>query len=389
MSGPRDPSPWAAAGADGTRLRLAHLTTSDISLSLLLATELRVDIETGFDVVGISGPGEHVVDVEALGVRHVAVPELTRSWDLAADARAALALARVLRGLDLDILHTHNPKTGVLGRIIGRLVRIPVVVNTCHGLWATPTDPLLRRALVVGSESVAARFSHYELFQNASDRHTLRLAVRADRSRVVGNGIDLDRFRFDPDGRRRVRAELGVADDDVVVGAVGRRVAEKGMAEFAAAARALDGRAAFLWVGPEDRAKADAVVDDGTLRSLGDRRDMPAVYSAMDVFVLPSYREGFSRSAMEAAACGRAMVLSDIRGCREIGAHGEHLLLVPPRDSAALGATIGRLVDDRALRQRLGAAAEARAREAFDQRSVAAASIDAYRAVARRKGLGW
>ena len=116
---------------------------------------------------------------------------------------------------------------------------------------------------------------------------------------------------------------------------------------------------------------------------------MVAVYSALDVFVLPSHREGFSRSAMEAAACGCALVLTDIRGCREIGTDGEHLLLVPPRDPEALAAAICRLVDDTGLRDRLGRAAVERARRAFDQRAVAAMSIETYRRVALRKGLPW
>jgi glycosyltransferase involved in cell wall biosynthesis len=113
------------------------------------------------------------------------------------------------------------------------------------------------------------------------------------------------------------------------------------------------------------------------------------VYSALDVFVLPSYREGFSRSAMEAAACGRAMVLSDIRGCREVGIHDEHLLLVPPQDPGALAAALSYLIDEPEGRARLGAAAARRARIAFDQRVVARTSLATYAAVARRKHLGW
>lgn len=375
---------------DGSPRRVAHLTTSDISLSLLLARELRADLEAGFEVFGISAPGPYVPDVEALGVRHVPVPALTRAWDLRADLRAARQLAGVLRRLDLDVLHTHNPKTGVLGRVLGRLVGVPVVVNTCHGLWATEDDPLPKRALVVGAEAFAACFSHYELFQNADDRRTLRFAIRDRRARVVGNGIDLERFRFDPEGRRRVRAELGVADDEVLVGGVGRQVDEKGIRELGEAARRLAGEATVVWVGPPDPSKPDAVrADVGGIRFVGERRDMPAVYSAFDVFVLPSHREGFSRSAMEAAACGRAMVLSDIRGCREVGTDGAHLILVPPRDPDALHRALSRLVGDAALRQRLGRAAAARAAAAFDQRQVAAASIQAYREVARRRGLGW
>jgi glycosyltransferase involved in cell wall biosynthesis len=83
------------------------------------------------------------------------------------------------------------------------------------------------------------------------------------------------------------------------------------------------------------------------------------------------------------------MVLSDIRGCREIGRHGEQLLLVPPRDPVALASAIDRLLGDESLRDSLGAAARGRALAEFDQRHIALASLDAYVAAANRKGLGW
>jgi glycosyltransferase involved in cell wall biosynthesis len=368
-------------------LRVAHLTTVDMSLAWLLATELQVDLEAGFEVHGISAPGPFVAEIEALGVRHVPVPALSRSWDLRADATAARQLHRTLRELGLHVLHTHTPKAGVLGRMLGRAARIPVVVNTCHGLWVRDSDGPAKKALVYGVEALAAQFSHAELYQNDTDRRTLRRVVRARKACTVGNGVDLTRFRRDPVAGKQVRAELGIDDEEVLVGGVGRQVGEKGIVEFAAAARALGGRARFVWVGPED--PGEPSVAHASVVFLGARHDMPAVYSALDVFALPSHREGFSRSAMEAAACGCALVLSDIRGCREIGTQEEHLLLVPPRDPVALTTAITRLLDDPALRSRLAAAAEARARAAFDQRAVAAASLATYRAVARRKGLDW
>ncbi|MFN2347512.1 MAG: glycosyltransferase family 4 protein [Dermatophilaceae bacterium] len=366
--------------------RIAHLTTADISLALLLATELAEGLQLGHEVLGISAPGAYVERIESLGVRHVPIPELTRTWGLSQDLRAFVSLWRTLRDLDLDVLHTHNPKTGVMGRIAGRLAGVPVVVNTCHGLWATPGDRWTKRAFVYGLEGLAARFSDYELFQNAQDEHTLRRFLRRGRHRVVGNGVDLELFRFDPAGRERLRAEWGVADDELLVGTVGRRVREKGMSEYAAAASSLCPRARFVWVGPEDETDGAAVDNVGeAVAFIPEQRDMAAVYSAFDVFVLASYREGFSRAAMEAAACERPMVLTDIRGCREIGTHEEHLLLVPPRDSTALAEAVGCLVEEPELRARLGGAASQRAQAHFDQRSVARVSLETYASVLARR----
>jgi glycosyltransferase involved in cell wall biosynthesis len=370
-------------------LRVAHLTTVDMSLALLLGTELAFDVECGFEVFGLSAPGAYVSRIEQLGVAYRPLHSLTRSWDLGRDAKAARELGATLADLDLDVLHTHNPKTGVIGRVVGRLARVPVVVNTCHGLWMRPEDPLHKRAVVVGVEAAAAAFSHAELYQNGADRQSLRHFVHSRRSRVVGNGVDLEHFVFDAEGRAKLRAEWGVRPDEILVGGVGRRVAEKGIREFAAAAQALGGRARFVWVGPTDVGKPDAIDDEAGVRFAGSHDDMPAVYSAFDVFVLPSYREGFSRSAMEAAACGRAMVLTDIRGCREIGSEGEQLLFVPPGETMPLIAAIGRYLDDDTLRTKLGAAARERALGEFDQRRVAEISVQTYEAVARKRGLGW
>lgn len=377
-------------GPGGCPLRVAHLTTVDMSLALLLATELAVDVEAGLETYGISAPGPYVPTVKALGVKHAALPSLTRTWDLRRDSAAARELVSVLGELRPDVLHTHNPKTGVIGRILGRLTGVPVVVNTCHGLWAGPGDPLSRRAPVYTAEAVAAQFSHAELYQNGTDRGTLRRCVPQSRVKVVGNGTDLTRFVPDRLARQRVRDELGVDADTVLVGGVGRLVEEKGIREYAETARMLGDRAAFIWIGPEDRDKPDALRGqlDGVC-FLGERRDMPAVYNALDVFVLPSYREGFSRSAMEAASCGTAMVLSDIRGCREIGVDGEHLLLATPHDVAALTECVRRLLDDEALRARLAANARNRALTTFDQRRIAVVSLQTYAEVARRRGLGW
>jgi glycosyltransferase involved in cell wall biosynthesis len=289
-----------------------------------------------------------------------------------------------------DVLHTHTPKAGVLGRILGRASGVPVVVDTCHGLWTRPDQARWVRSSVVAAEAFASRFAHAELYQNAQDRETMRPFVGRRRGEVVGNGIDL--HRFDGAGRERVRAELGVGPDDLLVGGVGRMVREKGIEEFAALAGRLQDRAHFVWVGPDDDSKADALRRGRlgpAVRFTGVRHDMPAVYAALDVFVLPSWREGFSRSAMEAAASSLPLVLSDIRGCREVGDHEVHLLLVPPKDPDALCSAVTRLLGDQHLRKRLAVAARARALEHFDQRAVAHRSLSTYVAVARRRGLPW
>ena len=318
------------------RLRIGQLTTVDISLAILLRTELEEDVASGADVFAISGSDDFHADLVALGVEPIRIEGLTRRVSLRSDLKAAVDLYRTLRSLHLDVLHTHTPKAGVLGRIIGRLAHIPVVVNTCHGIKSTPEDPLWKKAAVYGAEGFATLFSHFELYQNEADRSALRWFVRGGRSQLVGNGVDLARAsKFDPTARQRVRRELGIEPERVLIGGIGRKVEEKGIREFAGAARVV-GQAEFVWIGPDDPDKADAITADiDGVRFIDFQHDMVPWYSVLDVFVIPSYREGFSRSGMEAAACGRAIVASDIRGCRELGATGRELVLVPPRSVPA------------------------------------------------------
>jgi glycosyltransferase involved in cell wall biosynthesis/FMN phosphatase YigB (HAD superfamily) len=381
-------------------LKVAHLTTVDSSLRYLLYPQLTAIRDRGGDVFGISAPGPYADGLAAEGIRHVPLASSTRSMNPLADLRAAVELWGILRRERPDVLHTHNPKPGLYGRVVGRLARVPIVVNTCHGLYATGTDPWLQRTIVLVLEGIAARFSHAELVQSEEDLDLLvrRHAYPRRRTRLLGNGIDLRRFRpgvLTDDERARLRAdELGARDDQVVVGMVGRQVAEKGLLELFGAALRLDDRYVVVVIGPDDPEKPDAL-DRETIRGaaehgvrfLGMRDDVDRLYGAMDLFVLPSWREGFPRAAMEAAASGLPVVATDVRGCRQVVDHGVTGLLVPVRDSGALAEAIRTLGDDPERRRRMGEAASVRARAEFDERRVVEIVLDTYRRIAGRKGL--
>jgi glycosyltransferase involved in cell wall biosynthesis len=362
--------------------RLVHVTTIDLSLSILLGPQLRAFGEAGYEVIGISAPGTHVAEVEAWGVTHVAAEHLTRSMAPHRDVLALAELTRLFRRLRPDIVHTHNPKPGVYGRLAARAAGVPVIVNTVHGLYALPQDPWPKRSLVYGLERLAATCSHAELVQNPEDIPTLRrLRVPPDRLHLLGNGIDLARFDpsiVDDTERQAARVELGAAPGDVVVGLVGRLVLEKGYAEVFEAARLVRARRPevhFAVIGPVDPDKADAIpgaaieaAEADGVRFLGLRRDIERLYAGMDLYVLASHREGFPRSAMEAAAMGLPVIATDIRGCRQVVDHGTTGLLVPVHDAVALARGIELLVEDPARRRAMAAAARRKAAAEFDQK---------------------
>jgi lipopolysaccharide/colanic/teichoic acid biosynthesis glycosyltransferase/glycosyltransferase involved in cell wall biosynthesis len=383
------------------RPRVAHVTTIDLTLRTLLLAQLTRLRHEGFEVTAISAPGPWVEDLRRAGVRHIAWPHATRAWNLRADLLAFVELCAILRRERFDLVHLHNPKPGVMGRIAARAARVPCVINTVHGLYATPEDRAAKRLAVIAVEWLAARLSDLELYQSREDLRWMRRVgvARAGRSELLGNGADLS--RFDPasisdEEVAAVRAALGLPPHCVVVGTIGRLVAEKGYGEFFAAARRLRHEAPttrFVVVGDADPHKADALAAPDIAAAsdaivfAGWRDDVPAVLAAMDVFVLASWREGLPRSAIEAAAMGKPLVLTDVRGCREVARDGVEGLLVPVRDAAALARAIARLVDDRDLRARLGEAARRRALERFDEARVADTVAARSRELLGAKGL--
>jgi glycosyltransferase involved in cell wall biosynthesis len=362
---------------------VVHVATVDMSLELLLGPQLEAIAAAGYRVIGASAPGPYVEALARRGIEHVPLDHATRAMAPIEDARALAELLALFRRLRPAIVHTHTPKPGIYGRLAARLARVPVVVNTVHGLYALPDDPWRKRAVVYGLERLAAMCSDAELLVSAEDLPTLRrLRVPADRVTVMGNGVDLE--RFDPAAvpaaeRDAVRRELGaVTDEDVVVGLVGRLVREKGYPEIFEAADRLRPRFPNLRVaavGPDEPDKADSLTaadrraaERAGVRFLGARDDVVRLYAGMDIHVLASHREGFPLSPMEASAMGVPVVATDIRGCRQAVDDGVTGLLVPARDPAALADAIARLVSDPDERRRLGAAARRKARDAFDHR---------------------
>lgn len=401
----------AGAGAKGALERanrpeppaaVAHVTTVAQSLRYLLLAQLCALRDHGYGVTGLSSPGPDVPALEARGIPHLAVP-ITRRITPLADIRSLRMLYRLMRSHRFTIVHAHTPKPGLLAQLAARLAKVPVVVNTIHGFYFHDRMPAGERRFYVALERLAARCSDLILSQNEEDVETaLRERIaRPGQIRYLGNGIDLRRFdsaRLSPEARRRTRASLGIAPEAPVVGFVGRLVAEKGVPELLEAARIVRERhpcARFLFVGAPDGEKSDQISPlatrrlehDGACVFAGLRHDMPELYRSMDVFVLPSHREGFPRAPMEASAMKVPCVVTDVRGCRQAVRQGRNGLLVPVGDPRALAQAILAVLADAGLARQLGEEGRRLALAEFDQQRVFASVLFEYERLLHAKGL--
>ena len=403
LAGPPDTKTLKSSCSTGDRLpaRAAHVTTIAESLAVLLGSQLGAIGAAGYDVAGISAPGPAA---RSLGVRHIAVP-FVRSTGLTpfSDLRALSALLRIFRRERFTIVHTHTAKPDLYAAIAARVAGVPIVVSTLHGFYFHDLMPRRKRRFWVALARLGMRFCDAVLSQNPEDVET---AVREricppGKIELLGNGIDVvrfDRVRVDEAAVARLRAELGLQAGWPVVGFVGRLVAEKGVLELLQAARevrAAHPRVRLLLVGMFDQAKRDAVSAEAAAAHgvadictfAGHREDMPELYSLMDLLVLPSHREGFPRTPMEAAAMGVPVVATDIRGCRTAVEDGRNGVLVPLKNAAALAGAMASLLGDPERCRAMGREGRLIALERFDERAVFAKVLATYERLLAAKGL--
>lgn len=386
-------------------IKVAHIATIDMSLHYLLLNQLCDIQHAGYDVAGISTAGSSIAEIVAAGIRHIPVT-MSRGLNPAHDLVSLWQLYWVIRRERFTIVHTHNTKAGLLGRLAARIAGVPVIVHTLHGFHFHDHMASVPRHFYINLERIAARCSDVILSQGKEDIQTAiqEKICPPKKLKYLGNGIDLT--LFDPDriasaAVQQMRAEVGLPNDVQVIGFVGRLAAKrKGFLNFLAAGRQVIQRVPnvrFLIVGDADSGKPDAVkptvAKDYGIEDycyfLGWRPniELPALYALMHVLVLPSLFEGIPRTVMEASAMRVPVVATNVRGNREAVEHGRNGLLVPLRDVRSLADVIVELLTDRDKAQRMGAAGRRIALERFDERLVFDKVKAEYARLLQEKGL--
>jgi glycosyltransferase involved in cell wall biosynthesis len=302
------------------------------------------------------------------------------------DLHTIRRLAVIYAAYRPDIVHHVAMKPVLFGSIAARWAGVRGVVNAVAGLgFALSSDAtlarLIRPVVRAGLRVALAAPNSRLVVQNGDDAAyfaTTRLVARDKIRLVCGVGVSVQRFVPAPE-------PVGVP----LVVFVGRLLRDKGVEEFVAAARHLrragvDAR--FALVGSIDAnprsltaAELDQIAAEGVVEVWGQRSDMHEVYRSASIVCLPSYREGLPKVLLEAAACGRAVVATDVPGCREVVQHGETGLLVPPREVEPLVGALLCLIRDRALRQRLGAAGRVRVLRQFTEDRAVDQTLAVYR----------
>lgn len=367
--------------------RIALFANTDwylYNFRLSLAEALRAK---GVEVLLISPDGPYGEQLVAKGFRWIALPMARRGLNPFREAGLILQIARLLKQEKVDLVHGFTIKAAVYAGLAGRIAGLRAWVASVTGLgWTFINQGLAARALRIpvrtliglSLKSPRARL----ILQNRTDFSEFLaagLATEGQTRLIPSSGVDCERFC--PPGDR----EPGPTR--VLMAA--RLLWDKGLAEYVGAARRLraDGvEARFLLAGDTDPGNPAAVepdqvkrwVDEGVIEWLGHQEEMVGLYRSAEIVVLPSYREGLSRVLIEAIACGRAVVTTDVPGCRDVVTDQTDGLLVPVKDEAALADAILRLIEDRSLAVRLGKAARQGALDRFEQGAIARRTMEVY-----------
>ena len=340
---------------------------------------LRAMADAGHEVLAMAPQDDGAVRsaLEAMGVAFEAIPLHRSGLNPFQDVATMWYLVKRFRRSRADAVLVYAAKPVVYGLIAARLARVPLrsAMITGTGSILAGGRGLRRRGLSMLLRTLyrtALRFAHLVFFQNPDDERSFRASRLIGHQRIVlinGSGVDLVEF-----------AEVPLPGPPITFVMISRLIRDKGIYEYVDAARAIRrvrGDVVFQLLGPMDTnvtaltpAELTALEQSGEIEYLGALDDVRPVLAAAHVCVLPSYGEGTPRSVLEAMAMGRAIVTTDVPGCRGTVIEGSNGYLVPARDAPALAAAMSRLLDAPAVLAQMGRASRRLAEERFDVHDV-------------------
>jgi|TARA_R100000935_G_C2822866_1_gene160666 glycosyltransferase involved in cell wall biosynthesis len=346
--------------------------------------------DAGYEVHVASAAGDDVQGIQAKGFHHHTVGFARSGQNPFVELNTLVQLVGLFRRVKPDLVHLITIKPVLYGGLSAHMAGIDGVVSAVSGLGtvflADSKGAKLRRWLIAKLYSLAFKQKRLAvIFQNPDDRDTLISlgALEPNEARMIrGSGVALADYPqlSEPEGNK------------TVVVMASRLLKDKGVFEFVEAARILLDRGVSVemrLIGSSDPGNLTSVTqhdidkweNEGVVNPLGYRLDIAEQYAAANIVCLPSYREGLPKSLVEAAACGRAIVTTDVPGCRDAITPDETGLLVPVKDPIALANAIQRLVENPDLRRRMGEAGRALAKEAFAIEKIVDQHLQIYKEV--------
>lgn len=343
----------------------------------------------GMEVVVATRVAQHGYKIEQEGFRLIPLTMRRSSNNPFRELLAVFEILQIYRRERPDIVHNVALKPVIYGSLAARIAGVPVIINALAGLGYVFSSDRCKAKLLKPWIRAAFRLliNHGQckiIVQNPDDQQLLTASGLISSERTVlirGSGVDISRYQ-----PCREPSDKG----PVVVTLVARMLLDKGVVEFVEACRLLKQNSVLfraILVGAPDPENPASIPDsqllawqaEGIVEWWGQQDNIPAVWSQTHVAVLPTtYGEGVPKSLLEAAACARPIIATDVPGCREIVQNGRNGVLVHVGDTVALADAIGRLVADQNLRRRMGANGRKKVVREFAESVVIQKTLDLY-----------
>ena len=367
-------------------MKICHVCAVDFTLKKLLLPLIDAQLREGYDVVSVCSDGKYIEGLldEGYLIERISI---SRNISPLENLITIWKLFRFFRNESFDVIHVHTHVAAVLGRLAAFLARVPLVVYTAHGFYFHDGMTPVKRSIFILAEKIMRPFTDVLFTQSAEDAVDARDHGIMPNERIIAIGNGVDKSKFDP-SLIYSDPNIFLGKDNIVIGMVSRLVKEKGVVEFLDAAKKISEShpyVLFVVIGERLTSDFSEGVEAEIVEAkeyLGDRLvltglrdDIPELLSVIDIFCLPSWREGLPRSIIEAMMMGLPVVATNIRGSREEVVHEETGLLVPVNSSTDLVMAFDRLIADSDLRRKLGLAGRMRAIEKYDETKVLALQI--------------
>lgn len=333
------------------RIKLVRITTVPISMNIILKEQLAY-MNKYFDVIGVTSYDKKCFnDIRTReGIRVEAI-NINRNISLFKDLKTLYKFYTFFKKEKPEIVHTHTPKAGLLGMLAARLANVPIRLHTVGGLPQTDIYGIKRSILNI-TEKITYLCSN-RVYPNSKGLKEFILAQKycnVDKLKVLGkgssNGVNVD--YFSPDHFKNeskcileLKKEIDIDNEDFIFVFVGRIAKDKGILELIQSLdrlTKLERKVKLLLVGTFEKITGgfneetqNRIINNENVRFLGRFDDVRPYLSISDVFVLPSYREGFPNAVLEAQSMGLPCIVSDINGCNEIITNEYNGLIVPPK----------------------------------------------------------
>jgi glycosyltransferase involved in cell wall biosynthesis len=325
----------------------------------------------GHEVTLISGPamgpeGSLMERAKGGGYRVEVVDQMRRAILPGKDYSTYRWLVRRLREIRPDVVHTHSSKAGIIGRYAAAKAGVPAIVHTIHGLaFTASTSAVVNSFYKFMERRAAAVTTKIVTVADAMKEQSLAAEIgKSEQYVTVYSGMETGPFLNPPVGREEVRRQLGLREDDVVVGTIARLFHMKGHDDLLEMAPRLCGALPglrFLWVGDgvlrgqfEEQIGRMGLKDRFVFTGLVPPERIPELASAMDIVAHPSRREGLARAIVQGQLAGKPVVAYDVDGNREGFVDGESGYLIPAFDQKSFEKRLGELLADEGVRKPMG-----------------------------------